>query len=409
MNKELIKRAEGIRDEPGIGRNTAYRVGSFLSDFLAYVDRTYATKGQVLAKSVDYKDIDTVLGGGEYEVYDSDALQKDLMLVSAFGEGNVTVQLLLASNSSRATGAGLVMRVHDGERWGKWENVLSVLRDEAEARMKGDAVLEGAIGSEMSSVNGDGSVWGELKSLASEAEITSKAVDELESQIENGGSARFDRIVYNASIVIGGVTNETGGEVVFVPSKNRFAYLAGGKYYANWPDMRRFMSGDNKVIDDRVYLCENKAYVYYQGALLKTDEHAEMLALEADSRAKEALNALQGVWTVKSAMIDQLDELNNPVETYNYYSVYYQYRVVGTLRVFGNSTSSIVTQILDANWDVDEAGNLLDDYEAVEMKTFVRVYNVRCAGIAGEIPLNSWGKWKLNRNVIALGGGIVIE
>lgn len=41
MNKELIKRAEGIRDEPGIGKNTAYRVGSFLGDLLAWVEERF--------------------------------------------------------------------------------------------------------------------------------------------------------------------------------------------------------------------------------------------------------------------------------------------------------------------------------------------------------------------------------
>lgn len=41
MNEELIKRAEGIRDEVGIGKNTAYRVGSFLGDLLAWVEERF--------------------------------------------------------------------------------------------------------------------------------------------------------------------------------------------------------------------------------------------------------------------------------------------------------------------------------------------------------------------------------
>lgn len=115
----------------------------------------------------------------------------------------------------------------------------------------------------------------------------------------------------------------------------------------------------------------------------------------------DSLKKIGRVNSIDSIMIDNLDSLTNPVSTTTYYTVYYQYHVVGVLRCFGNSNSSIVTQIFDANWDIDTDGRLLQNCITARMKSFVRVYNYNSDELVTEIPKKTWGKWVEKSNMIS--------
>ena len=239
------------------------------------------------------------------------------------------------------------------------------------------------------------SEFGNSETDAISQKFFTEKVQNIADNISNSNTTvRFDRIVTNASIVIEGITQSEGGEVVFVASKKKFAYLLNDRYYENWPSVRNYMSVDNKIFPDKVYLCGNKAYIYYGGTLLASDEEAIGMSALAYANAQKALDKLYGVFTVQAAMIDELDELNNPVNTTTYYTVYYQYHPVGVLRLFGNAKSNIVTQILDANWDIDANGNLLQGFVGTQIKSLVRVYNAGSDELNNEIPKQTWGKWK---------------
>lgn len=308
---------------------------------------------------ITYEEIDSVVSCGVYIVEDDYSYSSDILIVSRYGEEDAVTQLFLSCHF----GGGMPRtRSLTGSSWSEWEELCS-----------------------------------------------QRDIKNLQSDIDHNAPARFDRIVIDRSIVIEGGTDAAGGEVVFVATKNRFAYLLNDRYYESWPGVEKFIGTDRKVIADKVYVCGNSAYVFFDGALRDVGEQAIGIATTAEATANEALNKVKGVVSMKSVLIDQLDALITPSETAYYYAVKYNNNPVGTLRVFSNSTSSIVTQILDANWDIDVSGNLLPDYEAVELKSFIRTYNISSEGMAGEIPVGTWGKWKLNQKVIAPQGGIIIE
>lgn len=324
--------------------------------------------------SVSYDNIDTVMTGGIYRVYDSDSVTHDIMFVTYSSEHGVTKQTYISTNPDFPI-PGLAYRTYDGEKWSDWQEIggdfQKILDDEIKARKKGD--------------------------------------DNLRDAMADHSTVRFDKIVTDASVVIEGVTDVDGGQIVYVRSKQKFACFLDDKYYLEWPTSDTFMSADNKVLTDKVYLCENKAYIYYAGALLPVDEGAMALAISASASANAALEKLKTINAMKSVAIDQLDDLNDPENLTSHYTVLCQDHPVGTLCCFTNSKFNIITQILDANWDIDVSGQLLPEYAGVLHKSLIRVYNYDSDELDAEIPKKTWGKWKYNQKVITLEGGIIIE
>lgn len=78
---------------------------------------------------VSYSDLDTSFSSGFYIVNDSDALLSDIMLVSSWGEGGMTVQLLISSSANSAKGVGIRFRLHDGETWSEWNKISETYDD----------------------------------------------------------------------------------------------------------------------------------------------------------------------------------------------------------------------------------------------------------------------------------------
>ena len=325
-------------------------------------------------KSVSYDNIDAIKTGGIYRVYDSDSVTHDIMFVTYSSEHGVTKQTYISTNPDFPI-PGLAYRTYDGEKWSDWQEIggdfKKSLDDEIKARKKGD--------------------------------------DKLRDAISDHSTARFDKIVTDASVVIEGVTDVDGGQIVYVRSKQKFACFLNDKYYLGWPTSATFMSADNKVLTDKVYLCENKAYIYYAGALLPVDEGAMALAISASASANAALEKLKTINAMKSVAIDQLDNLNDPENPTSHYTVLCQDHPVGSLCCFTNSKSNIITQILDANWDIDVSGQLLPEYAGTQHKSLLRVYNYDSDELEAEIPKKTWGKWKYNQKIITLEGGIIIE
>lgn len=112
---------------------------------------------------------------------------------------------------------------------------------------------------------------------------------------------------------------------------------------------------------------------------------------------------------IDSIMLDQLDTLTDPLSTISSYTVYYQNQKIGILQCFTNAQADVITQCLEANWDIDVSGHLLPDYNVTELRSLVRTYNISSVDIANEIPLHTWGRWKYNQKVITLSGGVLIE
>jgi hypothetical protein len=268
--------------------------------------------------------------------------------------------------------------------------------------------LSEILGSEANSESEDGSVWGKLKSIVDDVFSISKEVSTLETDNERHATVRFDKIITDASIVIEGITNTEGGEVVFVASKSKFAYLLNNRYYSQWPGFNDYQDS-GKVHTGKVYLCANKAYVYHEGVLLATDEEALGVAIVAGANANSALKKIEKISTVVNVTIDQLDTLIDPVSETSFYTVFYRLRKIGTLNCVTNAQADVITQCLEANCDIDVSGNLLLDNNVTEPRSLVRTYNISSENIVHEIPRGSWGRWKYNQKVITLEGGIIIE
>ena len=511
-------------------------------------------------KSVSYDDIDTVMTGGIYQVYDSDSITNDIMFVTYSSEHGLTKQTYINTNPNIPI-PEMAFRAHDGEKWSEWKEIgsgkqfkdLGIVDEtfsdgfadiittgyytyqkgynEGEA-VKGILIVSNVsypgstslnqvkielgrtyirsfdidervwtkweeiyityrdlleiTGTRETSTKDDSSIWGELKGV--NAQVSETAVG-----MRKFSTARFDAIVTDSAIFISGITNEPGGEVVYVTNKKKFAYLLNERYYNEWTGSVNFMKS-NAVIPDKIYLLKEKAYIFYDGDLhiasgistyqdaqsrgykgseedfynrlsnidmfryFKSITYAEIDSITSsgyyivtddytyssdillvsrygeDDAVAQVFFSCQftggmlkkriqtgGKWSeweeigsglrdaMKSVAIDRLDELNDPATLTSHYTVLYRGYPVGTLGCFTNSKSNIVTQILEANWDIDVTGKLLPDYEAVGMKSFTRVYNISSDKLEDEIPAGTWGKWKLNQKVIAPQGSIVIE
>jgi hypothetical protein len=86
---------------------------------------------------VTYDQIDSAITSGVYSVFDSDALLKDIMLVSSFGEGDTTIQLLLSSKPGSQVGQGIRFRINDGTGWGEWSKLNQTFEDATDNGYKG--------------------------------------------------------------------------------------------------------------------------------------------------------------------------------------------------------------------------------------------------------------------------------
>lgn len=243
-----------------------------------------------IIKIVNYDDIDTIKTSGIYNVRDSDSITSDIMFVASSGEHDLTKQIYINTNPNFII-PEMAWRTHDGKKWSEWRTFKDLFKSELGNGIDcgiSQKFFTDTIGSEATSEMEDTSVWGKLISI--EAAIAETLMD-----IRKNSSARFDDIITNASIVIGGITNATGGKVVYVPSKNRFAYLLNDRYYENWPGYENYIGADKKVITDKVYLCGNRMYVYHDSSLLPSDEYAATLASKADVNAQKALDALSDI------------------------------------------------------------------------------------------------------------------
>lgn len=341
-----------------------------------------------------------------------------------YNEGEVVNGILIVSNVSYPGATSLTqlkqelgktyIRAFDiDERvWLEWQDIQktffqSELGDGTDCGLT-QKFLSEILGSETNSESEDGSVWGKLKSIVDDVFNISKEVSTLETDSERRDTVRFDGIVNDASIVIEGITNAEGGEVLFVASKRKFAYFLNNRYYSYWSGFNDYQDS-GKVHTDKVYLCANKAYVYHNGALLSTDYEALGIAITANANAGSALSKIEEISTVGNVMLDQLDMLTDPLSAVSTYSVFYQGQKIGVLHCFTNARADIITQCFEANWDIDVAGNLLPDYNVTELRSLIRIYNISSVDIANEIPLRTWGRWKYNQKVITLSGGVIIE
>ena len=341
-----------------------------------------------------------------------------------YNEGEVVNGILIVSNVSYPGATALTQLKQelgktyirafdiDERTWEQWQNLQetyfkSELGDGIDCGLTQRFFSE-ILGSEKNSESEDGSIWGKLKSIVDDGFSTSEDVSTLQADNECHATVRFDKIVTDASIVVEGVTNAEGGKVVFVTSKRRFAYWLDNRYYSHWPGVNEYMN-KNKVQSDKAYLCGNKAYIYYEGALLPTDDEALGIAIIADANADSALKKINEISTVSNVMLDQLDMLIDPLSITSSYTVFYHHQKIGILRCFTNAQADVITQCLEANWDIDVSGNLLPDYNVTELRSLVRTYNISSVDIANEIPLHTWGRWKYNQKVITLSGGVLIE
>ncbi len=122
------------------------------------------------------------------------------------------------------------------------------------------------IGSKSGSESHDGSVWGEMIGLSEDIIRMSEDVSALQVEDRRRHPARFDRIE-ESLLYIEGVTNKMDGEVVFAAANKKFCYVIDDRAYANWPGAGDFFGSDNKIYPGKIYLCRNKAYVYWEGNL----------------------------------------------------------------------------------------------------------------------------------------------
>lgn len=448
MDKALISRAEKIRDETGVSKNTAYRVGALLYDLLEYVNEKCVTKvdfqkdfltsgfgdseergitQRFFTELIQYKALFTNLGIVDETLSDgfSDVAEGYYTYQKGYNEGEVVNGILIVSNVSypgaiartqvkQELGRIYIRSFDSDERvWLEWQDLQetffkSELGNGTDCGLT-QRYLSEILGSETTSESEDGSIWGKLISIAQDILSTSHDVSTLQSDSERHDTVRFDGIVNDASIVIEGVTNAEGGEVLFVASKRRFAYRLGDRYYSHWAGVNGYMNDKNRVLADKVYLCGNKTYVYHNGALLSTDDEALGIAITANANAGSALSKIEEISTVGNVMLDQLDMLTDPLSAVSTYSVFYQGQKIGVLHCFTNARADVITQCFEANWDIDVAGNLLPDYNVTELRSLIRIYNISSGDISGEIPIGSWGRWKYNQKVITLSGGVIIE
>lgn len=86
---------------------------------------------------ISYDKIDSVYTHGIYAVFNSDALQNDILLVSSFGEGDTSMQLLVSSNPGSPFGQGICLRVSDGKKWSAWSKINKTYEDAADNGYKG--------------------------------------------------------------------------------------------------------------------------------------------------------------------------------------------------------------------------------------------------------------------------------
>ena len=448
MDEKLIKRAEKIRDETGISKNTAYRIGALLFDLLEYVNEAYVTKAdfqknfltstfgnseeygitqKFFTEQIEGKTLYTNLGIVDDTYSDGFAEVTKAGYYTyqkGYNEGEVVNGILIVSKVSypgsfswsqlRYELGKTYCREYDiDERvWLEWQDIQktffkSELGDGTDCGLT-QKFLSEIFGSEANSESEDGSVWGKLKSIVDDVFSISKEVSTLETDNERHATVRFDKIITDASIVIEGITNTEGGEVVFVASKSKFAYLLNNRYYSQWPGFNDYQDS-GKVHTGKVYLCANKAYVYHEGVLLATDEEALGVAIVAGANANSALKKIEKISTVVNVTIDQLDTLIDPVSETSFYTVFYRLRKIGTLNCVTNAQADVITQCLEANCDIDVSGNLLLDNNVTEPRSLVRTYNISSENIVHEIPRGSWGRWKYNQKVITLEGGIIIE
>lgn len=375
----LKQKALQIRDEVEDSANSAHRVGGLFKEIVDVFEKHLPPTDQFgdsteksvtqkfFTKQVDGRVVNNIEISSAYDLNEikTPGLYKVTFQSSVYhllvgiGEDGSIIQYQFKNKQ-------ILCRAYAGNKWESWKYLQ-----------------ENFIVSE----------FGNSETDAISQKFFTEKVQNIADNISNSNTTvRFDRIVTNASIVIEGITQSEGGEVVYVASKKKFAYLLNDRYYENWPSVRNYMSVDNKIFPNKVYLCGNKAYIYHGGALLASDEEALGLASTAGVNAQKALDKFDEIFDLHNAMIDRLDELNNPVNTTTYYTVYYQYHPVGVLRCFGNAKSNIVTQILDANWDIDANGNLLQGFVGNQFKSLVRVYNDSSDEI--DIPKKTWGKWQ---------------
>ena len=155
--------------------------------------------------------------------------------------------------------------------------------------------LSDNVGSEETAESEDGTVWGKLKSLIGDSTSTSKDVSVLMVDFTNHSTIRFDEIVTDVSVVIEpGSTTTENGKVVFIATKDKFAYLADGKYYSGWKYVGDYMNTDRThPHEDKVYLSGNKSYIYHAGTLLSADSDAVQLAESAKSTAEATKKAAE--------------------------------------------------------------------------------------------------------------------
>ncbi|MDL2243532.1 hypothetical protein LJB84_01665 [Bacteroidales bacterium OttesenSCG-928-J19] len=83
----------------------------------------------------------------------------------------------------------------------------------------------------------------------------------------NGASARFDSFVDDGTIELMSSAS-TSGKIVFVKSKGLFAYQVGSTLFSNWLGADMYLNeARTSVLPDKIYLCEDKSYIYVDGGL----------------------------------------------------------------------------------------------------------------------------------------------
>ena len=115
---------------------------------------------------------------------------------------------------------------------------------------------------------------GKATEAAEKAEEAVAKAESVEAEYEatavasrDGATARFARMVLSATILLASAVGE-GGEIVYVLSAKRFAYLLNGKCYSNWgvdgvPRADLYMdAGRTAVLKDKVFLCGDVLYVW---------------------------------------------------------------------------------------------------------------------------------------------------
>ena len=115
---------------------------------------------------------------------------------------------------------------------------------------------------------------GKATEAAQKTEAAVAKAESVEAEYEatavaarDGATARFARMVLSATIQLASAVGK-GGEIVYVLSAKRFAYLLNGKYYGNWgvegvPRADLYMdAGRTEILKDKAYVCGGVAYVW---------------------------------------------------------------------------------------------------------------------------------------------------